>query len=123
MDIFKTVIRYDAVQQIEVNSKNTIFDAKRFIGKTFQKDKMDSLTKNYAFRVGTDEANRAVFSVKLKNGTKTFTPEDIGSFILRKLKRMAQDEIGRDISMAVISVPAGTATETYVIISLKFCRL
>ena len=74
---------------------------------------MDSMTKNYAFRVGTDESNRAVFSVKLKNGTKTFTPEDIGSFILRKLKRMAQDEIGRDISMAVISVPAGTTPEAH----------
>merc|ERR1719318_231384 len=50
--------------------------------------------------------NKAVFTVKLSNGTKTFSPEDIGSFILRKLKNMAEIKINRDMTMAVISVPA-----------------
>jgi len=107
----RILVGYDAVQQIETNSKNTIFDAKRFIGKTYSNGEINPLTKNYAFSVTTDESNRAVFSVKLKNGTRVFSPEDIGSFILRKLRKMAESKISRDMSMAVISVPADFSEE------------
>jgi len=102
----RILVGYDAVEQIEMNSKNTIFDAKRFIGKSFTEEEIKAQTKNYAFQVGTDNNNHAIFSVKLKNGTKTYTPEDIGSLILRKLKNMAEKKINRDMTMAVISVPA-----------------
>jgi len=102
----RILVGYDAVEQIEMNSKNTIFDAKRFIGKTFTNEEISSQTKNYAFQVRTDHMNKAVFSVKLNNGTRTFSPEDIGAFILRKLKNMAEIKINRDMTMAVISVPA-----------------
>ncbi|XP_066917994.1 heat shock 70 kDa protein 13-like [Clytia hemisphaerica] len=101
-----TLVGYKAVDQIEVNSKNTIFDAKRFIGKTFTKEEMNPLVTNYAFDVDTDEKGNALFKVKLKNGTKVFSPEDIGAIILRKLKRMVESEIDRTIKLAVISVPA-----------------
>ena len=100
------LVGYKAVEQIEVNSKNTIFDAKRFIGKKFSKEKMERLTSNYAFHMKVDDSNEPVFQVKLSNGTKTYEPEDIGAFILRRLKRMVESELGRTINMAVISVPA-----------------
>lgn len=100
------LIGYKAVEQIETNSKNTIFDAKRFIGKKFNKQQISSLTKNYAFDVDLDADNNPIFKVKLSNGTKTFSPEDIGALILAKLKKMAEKEIKRPINLAVVSVPA-----------------
>lgn len=101
-----TLVGYRAVDQIELNSRNTIFDAKRFIGKTFTQAEIDSATSNYAFHVGLEENGRAFFKVKLPNETRIFFPEDIGAIILRKLKRMVEKEIDRNIKLAVISVPA-----------------
>lgn len=101
-----TLVGYKAVDQIEINSKNTIFDAKRFIGKTLTKEEIGPLTKNYAFTVGTDDNQNPIFKVNLENGTKIFSPEDIGAIILRKLKKMVEKEIQRDINLAVVSVPA-----------------
>jgi len=102
----RVLVGYDAVKQMEINSKNTIFDAKRFIGKKFSEGEIAAKTKNYAFQVKLDAEENPFFSVKLQNGTKTFSPEDIGSFILRKLKKMAEIKIQRDLGLAVISVPA-----------------
>ena len=98
-----TLVGYKAVDQIEINSRNTIFDAKRFIGKTFTKEEIVPLTKNYAFQVDVDESGNPLFKVKLQNGTKVFTPEDIGAIILRKLKKMVESEIDRDIKLAAVS--------------------
>jgi len=101
-----TLVGYKAVDQIEINSRNTIFDAKRFIGKTFTKEELVPLTKNYAFHLDLDDSGNPLFKVKLQNGTKVFSPEDIGAIILRKLKKMVEAEIDRDIKLAVVSVPA-----------------
>ena len=101
-----TLVGYRAVDQIEINSRNTIFDAKRFIGQTFTQNEIDSITSNYAFHVGIGEDRKAFFKVKLQNETRIFYPEDIGAIILRKLKKMVEKEIDRDIKLAVISVPA-----------------
>lgn len=102
----RVLVGYDAVKQMEINSRNTIFDAKRFIGKKFSEEEITAKTKNYAFKVKLDAEDNPLFSVKLQNGTKEFSPEDIGSFILRKLKKMAEIQIKRDLGLAVISVPA-----------------
>lgn len=101
-----TLVGYRAVDQIELNSRNTIFDAKRFIGQTFTQSEIDSTTSNYAFHVDIGEDGKAFFKVKLQNETRIFYPEDIGAIILSKLKKMVEKEIDRDIKLAVISVPA-----------------
>lgn len=101
-----TLVGYRAVDQIELNSRNTIFDAKRFIGQTFKQSEIDSTTSNYAFHVDIGEDGKAFFKVKLQNETRIFYPEDIGAIILSKLKKMVEKEIDRDIKLAVISVPA-----------------
>lgn len=106
LDDDKKLIGYKAVEQIEINSKNTIFDAKRFIGKKFTQNQIEKLTKNYAFSVNIDHNNDPFFTVKTNNGSKDYTPEDIGAFILQKLKRMVEKSIDRSINMAVVSVPA-----------------
>lgn len=102
----EVLVGYKAVEQIEINSKNTIFNAKRFIGKKFTKEDLAKMTKNYAFSMNLSPDNDPIFSVKVKNGTRTFSPEDIGAIILKKLKKMVESEINRDIHLAVISVPA-----------------
>ena len=101
-----TLVGYRAVDQIEINSRNTIFDAKRFIGKTFTQGEIDSATSNYAFNVELGDDGRAFFKVKLQEETKIFYPEDVGAIILSKLKKMVEKEIDRHIKLAVISVPA-----------------
>lgn len=100
------LVGYKAVDQIEVNSKNTLFDAKRFIGKQFTQHQIDKLTKNYAFHVDINEKGDAFFVVKTNNGTTSFSPEDVGGMILKKLKAMVEKEIDRTINLAVVSVPA-----------------
>ena len=100
------LVGYKAVQQIETNSKNTIYDAKRFIGKKYTPQGISKFTSNYPFQLGVDDKGDPHFKVSLSTGVKEFTPEDIGAFILRRLKKMAEVEIDRAIEMAVISVPA-----------------
>ena len=94
-----TLVGYRAVDQIELNSRNTIFDAKRFIGQTFTQSEIDSTTSNYAFHVDIGEDGKAFFKVKLQNETRIFYPEDIGAIILSKLKKMVEKEIDRDIKL------------------------
>ncbi|XP_065661518.1 heat shock 70 kDa protein 13 [Hydra vulgaris] len=102
----EVLVGYKAVEQIETNSRNTIYDAKRFIGKKISSEKIKQLSSNYPFKVSVNSLNDPYFEIKLHNGTKVFSPEDIGAFILRKLKGMVESAIDRTISMAVISVPA-----------------
>ncbi|XP_004207126.1 heat shock 70 kDa protein 13 [Hydra vulgaris] len=102
----EVLVGYKAVEQIETNSRNTIYDAKRFIGKKISSEKIKQLSSNYPFKVSVNSLNDPYFEIKLRNGTKVFSPEDIGAFILRKLKGMVESAIDRTISMAVISVPA-----------------
>ena len=102
----EVLVGYKAVEQIETNSRNTIYDAKRFIGKKISNEKIKQLSTNYPFKVSVSSSNDPYFEVKLKNGSKVFSPEDIGAYILRKLKNMVEVAIDRTISLAVISVPA-----------------
>ncbi|CAD5209000.1 unnamed protein product [Bursaphelenchus okinawaensis] len=97
-----------AVEHLEVYPKNTIYDAKRFIGKTF--DESDPQFKadrdRYPFEIKLDENKRAYFRVELEEGERNLYPEEIGSLIITYLKNAV--EMARQISFKnlVISVPA-----------------
>ncbi|NXN96690.1 HSP13 protein, partial [Rhinopomastus cyanomelas] len=97
-------VGYDALELADSNPQNTIYDAKRFIGKIFTSEELQSESSRYPFKVFNSNGS-AEFSVA-SNETFRITPEFIGSQLLLKLKRMAEKDLGIHISKAVISVPA-----------------
>ncbi|NXO31012.1 HSP13 protein, partial [Cisticola juncidis] len=97
-------VGYEGLELADANPQNTIYDAKRFIGKVFTSEELQSESSRYPFKVVSNKG-LAEFSVTT-NETFHITPEHIGSELLLKLKEMAEANLGMSISQAVISVPA-----------------
>lgn len=95
-----------ALAQAELNPRSTIYDAKRFIGKTFTKADLEKMSSLYQFKITSDENSKPFFVIS-SHGNKTLvSPEEIGASVLRELKRTAEKNISRLIDKAVMSVPA-----------------
>ena len=73
-----------AKNQVAMNPSNTIFDAKRLIGRKFADSTVQSDMKHWPFKVG-DSDSLPKLEVEYKNETKTFTPEEISSMVLTKI--------------------------------------
>ncbi|NWT23822.1 HSP13 protein, partial [Cardinalis cardinalis] len=97
-------VGYQGLELADANPQNTIYDAKRFIGKVFTPEELQSESSRYPFKI-VNKNGLAEFSVTT-NETFRITPERIGSKLLLKLKKMAEANLGMSISKAVISVPA-----------------
>lgn len=97
-----------AVEQQEKNPLRTIYDAKRFIGRTFEVDNENFLAdqKRYPFTVKLDDKGRAFFEIPLDSGIKKLYPEEVGSIIIAYLKKAAEKELKSPLNQVVISVPA-----------------
>jgi heat shock protein 1/8 len=87
------------------NPRNTIYEAKRLIGKKFQDPNVQSDIKNFSYKV-IDRDDKPTIEVEFRNEQKFFTPEEIGSMILLKMKEVAESYVGEKITDAVITVPA-----------------
>ena len=94
-----------AKNQSSMNPENTIFDAKRLIGRKFDDPAVQSDIKNFPFTV-ISEDNKPKIQATYKNELKTFQPEEISSMILTKMKEVAESYIGEKVTDAVITVPA-----------------
>ncbi|XP_069641448.1 heat shock 70 kDa protein 13 [Haliaeetus albicilla] len=97
-------VGYDGLELADSNPQNTIYDAKRFIGKIFTSEELKNESSRYPFKIFNNNGS-AEFSVTT-NETFRITPEHVGSQLLLKLKRMAEGYLGMPVSKAVISVPA-----------------
>nr|WDA43027.1 HSPA13 [Rana amurensis] len=97
-------VGYEGLELADANPHNTIYDAKRFIGKIFSPEELEKESDRYQFKVVNNDGE-AVYSIKT-NETFTVTPEYIASQLLLKLKKMAEKYLGIPVSKAVISVPA-----------------
>ena len=95
-----------AKNQASTNPENTIFDAKRLIGRKFDDPTVQSDCKHFPFIVKSDSSQKPVFEVTYKNELKTFLPEEISSMILVKMKEIAEAYIGEKVTDAVVTVPA-----------------
>jgi L1 cell adhesion molecule like protein len=95
-----------ARNQAALNSQNTIFDAKRLIGKKFNDPQVQSDMKHWPFRVAAGDGNKCVIHADFKNEPKIFQPEEISSMILSKMKDTAEQYLGETVTDAVITVPA-----------------
>ncbi|SCU93220.1 LAFA_0F15280g1_1 [Lachancea sp. 'fantastica'] len=94
-----------AKNQAALNPKNTVFDAKRLIGRRYDDESVQSDMKTWPFKV-IDVNDAPVIEVEYLGETKTFSPQEISSMVLTKMKETAEAKIGKKVEKAVITVPA-----------------
>ena len=88
------------------NPKNTIYDAKRLIGRNFNEQCVKNDMKLWSFDVVSGNKNNPLIKVEYKNKEKLLTPEEVSSMLLIHLKETAEAFIGDKVTKAVITVPA-----------------
>jgi len=94
-----------AKNQVAINPNNTIFDAKRLIGRNFTDSSVTADRKHWPFDV-VSEGGKPRMKVEYKNEEKRFTPEEISSMVLTKMKETAEAYLGSTVKNAVVTVPA-----------------
>jgi len=94
-----------AKNQVAMNPTNTIFDAKRLIGRQYQDSTVQSDMKHWPFKV-TNAGGKPRLQVEYKAEDKSFTPEEISAMVLTKMKETAESYLGQEVRDAVVTVPA-----------------
>ncbi|KAJ2916295.1 hypothetical protein MD484_g4077, partial [Candolleomyces efflorescens] len=90
------------------NPRNTVFDAKRLIGRTefgLSDPQVQNDMKHWPFKV-TEKHGKPFINVKYKGEDKSFTPEEISAMILSRMKETAEAYLGHKVTHAVVTVPA-----------------
>ncbi|XXG60200.1 hypothetical protein AAC387_Pa04g2164 [Persea americana] len=95
-----------AMNQASINSVNTIFDAKRLIGKRYSDESIQNDIKLWPFKVTAGSNGQPMIVVEHKGEEKQFRPEEISSMVLTKMREIAEDYLGSEVKNAVITVPA-----------------
>ena len=96
----------DAAKQLAAaNPKNTVFDAKRLIGRRFNDPTVASDSKHWPFKIA-DVDGKPKIEVVYKDEVKQFLPEEISAMVLTKMKQTAEAYLGQEVKQAVITVPA-----------------
>ena len=95
-----------AKNQAPSNPTNTIFDAKRLIGRRFDDKEVQRDLKHYPFKVKAGSMQQPVVEVEVGDKAKTFTAEEISAMILGKMKETAETYLGHKVTHAVVTVPA-----------------
>jgi heat shock 70kDa protein 1/2/6/8 len=93
-----------AKNQVSINPENTIFDAKRMIGRKYNEIKNE--LKHWPFKVIDGPENKPVIQANYDGELKSFSPEEISSMVLSKMKDIAEKYLGEEVKNAVITVPA-----------------
>ncbi|KAF9932496.1 ATPase with role in protein import into the ER [Linnemannia zychae] len=92
-----------AKNQYAANPTNTIFDAKRLIGRRFDDKDVQADIKHFPFKV-KNRAGVPVIAVDVKGEEKTFTPEEISAMVLGKMKEIAEAYLSKKVTHAVVTV-------------------
>ena len=95
-----------AKSQAGSNPENTVFDAKRLIGRKFSDGSVQNDLKHLSYKVSNGKDSKPSIDVTTKDGEKSFTAEEISSMILQKMKETAEAYLGKTVSKAVVTVPA-----------------
>jgi L1 cell adhesion molecule like protein len=94
-----------AKNQVAMNPGNTVFDAKRLIGRKYDDMTVQQDKKHWSFNV-VNEDSKPKIEVEHKCERKTFTPEEISAMVLTKMKETAEAYLGTSVKDAVVTVPA-----------------
>ncbi|KNE60198.1 hsp70-like protein [Allomyces macrogynus ATCC 38327] len=94
-----------AKNQVAMNPSNTVFDAKRLIGRRFDDDVVQSDMKHWSFKV-VNKNSKPYIQIEFKGETKVFSPEEVSSMVLLKMKETAEAYLGTKVNHAVVTVPA-----------------
>ena len=95
-----------AKNQVAMNCENTVFDAKRLIGRKFTDELVQKDMKHWPFVVKADKSDKPIIEVEYKGERKEFSAEEISSMVLIKMKETAESYLGKEVKNAVITVPA-----------------
>nr|BAB20284.1 hsp70 [Toxoplasma gondii] len=95
-----------AKNQVARNPENTIFDAKRLIGRKFDDPSVQSDMKHWPFKVIAGPGDKPLIEVTYQGEKKTFHPEEVSAMVLGKMKEIAEAYLGKEVKEAVITVLA-----------------
>ncbi|OGY09919.1 MAG: molecular chaperone DnaK [Candidatus Blackburnbacteria bacterium RIFCSPHIGHO2_01_FULL_43_15b] len=98
----KNLVGDVAKRQLILNPKNTISSVKRLMGRRFEDEEVRRTIKMVPYEVKEGKNDMAVVRVE----DKEYTPQEISAYVLRKLKKDAEDYLGEPVTQAVITVPA-----------------
>ena len=94
-----------AKNQASMNPANTIYEAKRLIGRSFDDPTIQQDQKTLSYEI-VEKDKKPYIKASYKNKDKVFSPEEISAMILGQMKSVAESYIGEEVSDAVITVPA-----------------
>ncbi|HEY2028807.1 MAG TPA: Hsp70 family protein [Myxococcales bacterium] len=96
------LIGHEAKRQWQLNPRNTVYAAKRLVGRSYGSDVVDLMKKTVAYELKPGERNDVVLDI----GKKNFRLAEISAKILNKIRGVAQDYLQEKVSRAVVTVPA-----------------
>merc|ERR1712199_58667 len=95
-----------AKNQVAMNPTNSVFDAKRLIGRKFNDPVVQSDMKHWPFKVVAKDGDKPHIQVQFKGEEKVFSPEEISSMVLTKMKEVGEAFTGKSVKDVVVTVPA-----------------
>merc|ERR1712004_270371 len=94
-----------AKNQLTSNPKNTIFDAKRLIGREWNEPSVQNDRKFFPFEI-LNKKSKPLIKVETSSGAKELSAEEVSAMVLSKMKAIAEDYLGQNVTRAVVTVPA-----------------
>ncbi len=95
-----------AKNQVAMNPFNTVFDAKRLIGRKVSDQTVQDDMKHWPFKIVPKDGDKPYIQVEFKGEKKDFSPEEISAMVLLKMKETAEMYLGKTVKNAVVTVPA-----------------
>jgi heat shock protein 1/8 len=100
------VVGQPAKAQASMNASNTIYDVKRFIGRSLEDPVTREESRRFPFLILDGGDGRPVIEVEWRGAKQRLSPEEVSSMVLAEMKSAAELAIGRPVKKAVITVPA-----------------